>query len=133
MIWVVVDTNLFIAGRWNPKSHSNRILDLCIEGRLKPVTTPEIKDENFYILSKVNPPKDYLDKIFKFYQKSLRVRPKKRIGDCEDPSDNRFLEAAVESSAEYIITSDRHLLKLHPYHGIKILKPSAFMREHSLQ
>jgi|SRR5271156_1836494 len=49
------------------------------------------------------------------------VVPKIRVADCEDPDDNRILEAAVESSADVIVSGDKHLLRMKVYRGIKIL------------
>ena len=49
------------------------------------------------------------------------VVPKLRVTDCEDPDDNRILEAAVEGRADVIVSGDKHLLRMKVYRGIKIL------------
>ncbi len=41
----------------------------------------------------------------------------------EDADDNKIIECALESNAEYIISYDKHLLDLKEYRGIKIVKP----------
>jgi len=126
---VVIDTNLIIAGRWKRNSSSNRIIDKVIEGNIDAVYTTKTKNENLYILEKVKAPKDYIDKILKFYRISKKVYSKRKITACRDKADNRFLEAAVAGKADYIISSDRDLLDLKEFEGIKILKPGAFERE----
>ncbi|MFH1787758.1 MAG: putative toxin-antitoxin system toxin component, PIN family [Candidatus Altiarchaeota archaeon] len=125
---IVLDTNLLVASRWKRSSSSARILDLCIAGELKAVYTSQIKDENLFILGKVKPPKDYLDKVLKFYGKSVKLEAGEKITACPDPSDNRFLEAAVAGNADYVITNDHHLLDLKEYEGIKIIRPGTFTR-----
>jgi putative PIN family toxin of toxin-antitoxin system len=45
----------------------------------------------------------------------------------EDPSDNRFLEAAVSGACDYIVSGDPHLLRVGEYQGIAILTPAAFV------
>lgn len=125
---VVIDTNLIIAARWNPGSSSNRIINMVIEGKVSAVYTTAIKNENLHILEKVKPPKDYLDKILKFYRISRKVDAKRKIDICPDKADNRFLEAAVAGKASYIISSDRHLLDLKEFEGVRILKPGDFER-----
>jgi putative PIN family toxin of toxin-antitoxin system len=45
----------------------------------------------------------------------------------DDPSDNRYLECAVEGSADVIVSGDRDLLALGSYEGIAIVQPSAFL------
>ena len=44
-----------------------------------------------------------------------------------DPTDDRFLEAAVNGRAGVIVTSDRDLLDLHPFRGIEILTPADYL------
>jgi predicted nucleic acid-binding protein len=48
----------------------------------------------------------------------------------DDPSDDKFLEAAVAGEASYIISGDKHLLKLSEYQGIQILKPRDFIHRY---
>jgi len=55
------------------------------------------------------------------------VSPWERITACPDPADNKFLEVAVWGEADVIITGDVALLDLHPFRGIPILTPSAFL------
>jgi putative PIN family toxin of toxin-antitoxin system len=46
---------------------------------------------------------------------------------CDDPRDDKFLSLAVSGEAEIIITGDDHLLRLHPFRGIDILKPIDYL------
>jgi len=48
----------------------------------------------------------------------------------DDPSDDKFLEAAVAGKASYIISGDKHLLKLFEYQGVQILKPIDFVQRY---
>jgi len=58
---------------------------------------------------------------------SLVVEPKKRINRITvDPSDNRILECAEEGNADYIVSGDKHLLRLRIYSTIKIITPSDY-------
>src|SRR3989344_8051910 len=41
----------------------------------------------------------------------------------EDPDDNKILECAIASNSNYIITYDKHLLKLKEFKSIKIITP----------
>ena len=45
----------------------------------------------------------------------------------EDESDNRLLEAAVESESKYIISGDKHLKKLLKFKNITICSPAQFL------
>jgi uncharacterized protein len=46
---------------------------------------------------------------------------------CRDPKDDKFLELAVNASADIIVTGDEDLLVLHPFRGISILRPADFL------
>jgi predicted nucleic acid-binding protein len=45
----------------------------------------------------------------------------------EDPADNKFLECALMANAEYIVSVDKHLLKLKNYKNIKIISAIEFI------
>lgn len=45
----------------------------------------------------------------------------------DDPDDNRVLECAVAGRADYIVSGDRHLLKLKEHAGIPILTAREFL------
>ena len=56
------------------------------------------------------------------------VLPEESIHVVEaDPSDNKFIEAAVAGQADYIVSGDNHLLDLKEYKGISIITPRAFL------
>lgn len=47
---------------------------------------------------------------------------------CRDPRDDKFLEVAVNGSADLIVTGDADLLVLHPFMGISVLTPNAYLQ-----
>ena len=49
------------------------------------------------------------------------------VNDCSDPKDNKFLALALAVNAEMIVASDPHLTVMHPWRGIPILPPAAFL------
>ena len=60
---------------------------------------------------------------------SILVRPLKRIKIVKDDSDDdKFIEVAVEGDANFIVTQDKHLLKIKNYQGIKIITPEEFLK-----
>jgi putative PIN family toxin of toxin-antitoxin system len=50
-----------------------------------------------------------------------------QITAARDPKDNKFLDLAVSGGAEILVSGDRDLLSLHPFQGISILSPAAFV------
>ncbi|MEG4322639.1 MULTISPECIES: putative toxin-antitoxin system toxin component, PIN family [unclassified Microcoleus] len=49
------------------------------------------------------------------------------ISVCRDPKDDKFLELAISGQANYILSSDKDLLVLHPFQGIAIVTPADFL------
>ena len=50
------------------------------------------------------------------------------VRECRDPNDDKFLEVALNGSADVIITGDSDLLALHPWREISILTPTDYLR-----
>lgn len=46
---------------------------------------------------------------------------------CRDPKDNPFLALVLASEADVLVSSDTDLLVLHPWHGVPVLTPAAYM------
>jgi predicted nucleic acid-binding protein len=51
-----------------------------------------------------------------------------RIAACRDPTDDKFLELAVNGHADLIVTGDRDLLALNPFRQIPIMTPADFVQ-----
>jgi uncharacterized protein len=58
---------------------------------------------------------------------AVRFEPAIRITDCRDAKDNIYLELALAAGAATIVSSDMDLLVLHPWRGVHILRPSAYL------
>jgi len=50
------------------------------------------------------------------------------VRECRDRKDNKFLEVALNGSADVIITGDKDLLAMNPWRGIEILSPHDYMK-----
>jgi uncharacterized protein len=46
---------------------------------------------------------------------------------AEDPDDDRVIECAVASDSQYIVSGDKHLLRLIQYQSIRVLRVSEFL------
>ena len=46
----------------------------------------------------------------------------------EDPDDNKILECALSANVDYIVSNDKHLLKLKEYKNIPIITPDNFLK-----
>jgi len=89
------------------------LLDVFVRPRLTRFVDPELRDE---VLS-------LLDAFGIFFTPTVLVT------DCRDPKDDKYLELALASGAEVIVSGDADLLVLHPWRGVQILQPAAYLAE----
>src|SRR2546423_1220914 len=50
-----------------------------------------------------------------------------RSGVCKDPDDDKYVAAALEGRAAYVVTGDRAFLDLREHAGVEIVSPPAFL------
>jgi putative PIN family toxin of toxin-antitoxin system len=50
-----------------------------------------------------------------------------QIAACRDPTDDKFLELAINGRADLVVSGDMDLLALDPFRGIPIITPAAFV------
>jgi putative PIN family toxin of toxin-antitoxin system len=46
---------------------------------------------------------------------------------CRDPDDDKLLETALTGEADCLVTGDRDLLVISPFHGIPVVTPTQFL------
>jgi putative PIN family toxin of toxin-antitoxin system len=60
-------------------------------------------------------------------REAVWFEPTIHVSDCRDSKDNKYLELAFAAGAEIIVSSDDDLLVLHPWRGVSILRPAAYL------
>jgi len=50
------------------------------------------------------------------------------VRECRDPSDDKFLEVALNGRADLIITGDQDLIALNPWREIEIVSPAEYLQ-----
>jgi uncharacterized protein len=93
----------------------SELLDVFARPRLARFIDPELRDE---VLS-------LLDAFGVFFT------PAERVADCRDPKDDKVLELALAARADAIVSSDADLLVLHPWRGVRVLRPADYLAEAS--
>lgn len=69
---------------------------------------------------------DVLSRVHAF---GILFVPTETATDCRDAKDNKYLELALASAADGIVSSDGDLLVLHPWRGVRILRPAEYLAE----
>lgn len=60
-------------------------------------------------------------------QNARLVEIRGKVEACRDPKDDKFLELAVNSAADYIVSGDDDLLALNPFRNVRIVTPEVFL------
>lgn len=125
---VVLDTNVLVAAAYAPQSASRRIVEACLRGDLVAVASEAIKREYEFILARAVRFDEYQDRLEEFLEKLDLVEPSQtpRLV-ADDPDDDKFLAAAAAGHAGWVVTSDRHLLRLDPHGPIRIVPSGRFV------
>jgi len=128
---VVLDTNVVISAMLLPLSVPRRALDRAMqEGRIliSAATMTEV-DEVIHRpkFDQYLSEEERIEFLTTLVHKAELVNVADKVTDCRDPRDNKFLELAVSGLATHIVTGDADLLVLHPFRGIIVVSPSAFL------
>jgi uncharacterized protein len=127
---IVLDTNVLISAfLWGGKPKI--ILDRVFDGKDQLFISKEILDEIFNVLSRERCQlQRRLISLFvrEIEEVSELVFPSERITNVvRDVKDHMILECALESEADFIITSDKDLLVLKEFEAIGILQVAEFL------
>lgn len=130
----VLDTNIIVSALIAREGAPARVFELLILGRVENYTTQEIIRELKEVLDREEIASRTAKKsrefvLRQYLNRSIQVSAKTRVHAAEHAADNKFLEAALEGEAKYIITGDRHLLSLHEFRGIKIIRAKEFLEK----
>ncbi len=74
----------------------------------------------------------FIDWVQAFLADAEKISIHESLSVCRDPKDNKFLELAVCGRADVLVTGDKDLLTLNPFHDIPIVLPAIFIRAQKL-
>jgi len=132
MLKVIIDTSVFVAA-FGSKTNSSpvKMIDGWVDGQFALIMSPQLLEELVAKLAQrgVSEP-TLIMLVTKITEIALHIPGSyqaTRLDDI-DPDDNKFLAAAYEAKADYLVSVDNHLLSLKYYHGTQILSPALFLR-----
>jgi putative PIN family toxin of toxin-antitoxin system len=130
---VVVDASALVSAALKEDSTPAQAILRAISVPNQLIISQEVEDEYRAVLTRA--------KFDRFVSMARRQRildlvlvaaarrdPTERVRECQDPGDDKYLSLALSGKADVIVTGDeKHLLPMHPWRGIHILRPAAFM------
>jgi putative PIN family toxin of toxin-antitoxin system len=126
---VVLDTNIFVSMAFG--GQVGKISDAWKASKFTLIISDAILSEYLDVLQR---PKLHLtagtiaDLFGRIQRRAEFVTPTETVRAIEaDSSDDKFLEAALEGKAIYVVSGDSHLLELKSFRGIEIITAHEFI------
>ena len=127
----VIDTGVAVSAVLLPRSVPRLAFDAAaVRGKLLVSEATVAELDEVLRRSKFNkyiPEELRLEFLAALVQQAEQVAVSDAITACRDAKDDKFLELAVGGKASHILTGDADLLVLHPFRGIAIVTPQAFL------
>jgi putative PIN family toxin of toxin-antitoxin system len=134
MLRAVVDTNILIRAVIMPSGTVGPVITRLRERDYTLVYSQPLMDELLEKLALPRIRKKYhlndqdIDALLALI--ALRgelVTPTRKVKICRDPKDDMFIEAALASNAEVIVTGDEDLLTLKKFETVRFFTPRVFL------
>ncbi len=131
---VVLDTNVIVSATLIRGGNEDQILRAWQHGSFDLVLSPPILEELgralFYErLRKLRWMTDgeVAELLRALAAGGVVVSGRVKVKASRDPDDDKFLAAAIEGVAEFVVTGDRDLLDLKSHRGVRIVRPTRFL------
>jgi len=128
---VVFDTNVLISAYLWP-GIPRTALDMARSGRIILVSAQPAIEEFVRVLGYRKfgfSPEEIAPLVDDLMSLSTIVRPRHTVNVVtRDPTDNLFLEIALQGKCSVLVSGDRHLLDLRQYRRTRIMTPTTFLR-----
>ena len=122
----VIDTNVVVSGLLTPHGNPAQVLDAVIEGRIQLVYDSRILAEYRDVLKrprlKLNP--HLITAFLNGLKGQLLVTPQRIKVNAPDPDDLIFIEAALATEDQTIVTGNIAHFPKRIRHGVRILTPA---------
>ncbi|MEK6863848.1 MAG: putative toxin-antitoxin system toxin component, PIN family [Nanoarchaeota archaeon] len=127
---VVLDTNVLLSAFLWRDSVSKKLLSKLLYCKMEIYTSQDIMLEFQRVLKRDfaftdNETIDAMKEVFSFakiVQPSIKVEVVK-----DDPTDDKIIKCAIASHSAYILSYNKHLLKIKEYMDIEILRPEEML------
>lgn len=134
MIRAVLDANVYVSAAVRPEGPPGRIVDRFLHGVFEIVVSQAIVDEVLralsypkvrkYIRPGLDPELWFEDIVVLSH---LVAGERELEGASKDSDDDKYIAAAIEGRAGFVVAGDSHLLDVKEYEGIRIVSPRVFL------
>lgn len=135
MLRAVLDANVYVSAYVRPEGPPGQIVDrLLRETSFEVILSSEIIDEVLQALAYPKVQKVARTKLEPdLWFEDIVVLAQLVAGQqeipplSEDPDDDKYVAAAIEGRATFVVTGDPDLLRLKEHEGVRIVSPRTFL------
>lgn len=135
MVRAVLDANVYISAAVRPKGPPGQIIERFLRGGsfdivmsqaivdevLRALTYPKVRK---YIRPRLDPELWFEDIVV---LSQLVAGEYEFAGASKDPDDDKYIAAAIEGRARFVVSGDSDLLDLKEYEAVRIIRPRVFL------
>lgn len=125
----VLDTNVIVSALLKPVGPPAAVVDLGLSGVFRWYVTDPIRAEYGIVLARKRlgiDARKALNFFADLYKAAILVTPARKLDECTDANDNKFLECALEARADFVITGNtRHFPT--QFQDIRTVNPRQFL------
>jgi len=138
VIRAVLDANVFISALIRPTGPPGQILDRWIKQRsfgliVSPAIVAELRRAARYDhVKRYVPltPQEVEAWISSIQLTAEQVAPERSVrAVAADPDDDKYIDAAIQGGADFVVSGDSHLLEVREFEGVRIVTPRAFLEK----
>lgn len=135
MLRAVLDANVYVSAIIRPEGPPGRVIERFLrDSAFEIVLSPAIVEETLRALAYAKVRKYVRGTVDpQLWFEDIVLLAELMAGDYEmsaasvDPDDDKYLAAALEGSATFVVTGDPDLLALEEHQGVRIVNPRAFL------
>ena len=130
MLRVTADSNIYVSALIARRGNPYEFLQLARAGKIRLAVSDAILDEVADVLERKFgwTPEDIAEARRQIEGFAQKVRPTVVLAAVkDDPDDDRILECAAAAHSDYVVTGDKHLLRLGRYDSMRIVNVADFL------
>jgi uncharacterized protein len=130
----VIDTGVFVSALIRKQGTTGDVLRALRDGRFTAIYTTDMIVEILDVLGRTDfrskyhiEPDDITALVNLIRLRGELVIPNRKVTACRDSKDDKFLEAALATQTDCVVSGDGDLLDMKSFEEIPILRPAEFL------
>lgn len=126
---IVLDTNILLSSYLSPQGSPSKLINRWYKKEFQLIVSIEILAEYHKIMERFNILHKQKETLFKYIHQNALHFDIRNFSPfvLNDPDDDKFIHCAIEGKADYIVSGDKHLLKLKQHGNTQIVTVKEFL------